>query len=458
MNSRTSNSTAPKSIPLGDTIRSVTSGVTEIDAFRATAYGVLLTVRGVKDQQLSREQKLLEIEYGPNDPRVAAVKSKLGINQAIRTDLTVAQIQAATPRPAVDSSSYVFHGFIRNLQRQARPSLTVALYDANGSWVRELGYSCTDQNGYFLLRFAQPSSGVKAAGAALGSLEVRVYDSQQKLLYSDQTPLTPKLGNVDYRLIILGDSADGWCPPPPSSGSAPPVTSDSAKGQFKNVASTANVPDTSATPGSAEPGAKGVAVSLPAAQPASASPSTQLAAMLPSQQIATGPTALISRFITENYPRIEHGLTSGPVTKSTFLQHYGNLTAENGDTVNNLLASLPADSVFTSVDAIPDALAQREAQTLQASSSVAAILVQVFGTTTPVGPISGVTVDKFVAMPANVRNSLPAAGIKTLADLAGATSAALSRVATRLKQSNVTTSLGNLAQFAGQAKVLVRLQ
>jgi hypothetical protein len=170
MNTQASNSTAPKSIPVDDTIRGITSGIAQIDAFRATAYGTLLTVRGVKDQQLSREQKLLEIEYGPNDPQVAAVKSKLMVNQAIRTDLTVAQTQAATPRPTVDKNSYVFHGFIRGRQRQARPRLTVALYDANGSWVREFGYSCTDQNGYFLLRFTQPASGDKAAATPPGEV------------------------------------------------------------------------------------------------------------------------------------------------------------------------------------------------------------------------------------------------------------------------------------------------
>jgi hypothetical protein len=486
MSTRASNSTQPKSIPVDDTIRGITSGIAQIDAFRATAYGNLLTVRGVKDQQLSREQKLLEIEYGPNDPQVAAIQSKLAVNQAIRTDLTVAQIQAATPRPTVDKSSYVFHGFIRGRQRQPRPRLTVALYDGNGSWAREFGYSCTDENGYFLLRFTQSASGGKAAATQLGevtpaaggsegssqtsaqldagSLEVRVYDSQQKLLYRSPTPLTPKLRQTDYRLIILDDSADDCSPPPPSADSTPPVTGDSAKALAQNVASITPVATAPTLSKSTEPTTSTIAVPrtvVPAASPTQVPPvaaSSTTAAALASQQVSTRATALMSRFITENYPRIEHELSAGPVTKSAFLQLYANSTAENGETVKNLLAILPDDSVFPSVDAIPDALAQREAKTLQASSGGTAALTQAFGGTPPAGPIAPVTVDKFLAIPTNVRKILRSVGIKTVGDLASATSAVLSRVATKLKQNNVATSLGDLAELAGQAKVLVHLQ
>ena len=259
MSNQTSNSAASKSIPVDDTLRGITSGIAQLDAARAAAYNNLLTVRHAKDQQLSREQKLLEIQYGPDDPQVAAIKSKIVVNQAIRADLAVAQIQAATPEPTVDKNSYVFHGFVRGPQRQPRPRLTVALYDANDCWVREFGYGCTDQNGYFLLRYAQAASDEKAAATAPGGvtpaaasatggkegsaqtsaqvdgkpLEVRVYDPQQKLLYRDPTPLMPKLGQVDYRLIILDDSADTCSPPPPSADSAPPVIPQKAEGPTK---------------------------------------------------------------------------------------------------------------------------------------------------------------------------------------------------------------------------------
>jgi hypothetical protein len=291
-----------------------------------------------------------------------------------------------------------------------------------------------------------------------------VYDSQQKLLYRDPTSLTPKLGQVDYRLIIHDDSADACTPPPPSADSPPPVTSVSAKQQVKNVASTAKVVPAPTPSGKADPATPAASVTLPAIQPASApeaasaSSSGTKAPTFGFEKASTGPTALVSRFITENYPRIEHELSAGPVTKTLFLQYYGNSTAVNGDTISNLLASLPDDSVFASADAISDALAQREAQTLQASSGVATILAQAFGATTPAEPLGAVTVDKFVAIPANVRKSLRTVGIKTVGDLATATSAVLSRVAAKLKQNNVPTSLGDLAQLAGQAKVLVRLQ
>lgn len=230
MSSQAPGSNMPTSIPVDDTIRGITSGLAQLDAARAAAYENLLIVRAVKDKQLSVEQQLIEMKYGPDDPQIAAIKARLAINQAIRTDLTVAQVQAATPQPIVDGNSYVFHGFVRDRQRQARPQLTVALYDPSGFWVREAGYSNTDPNGYFLLRYTQvaPVKGKKAeidqSSARFDgkSLEVRVYDSQQKLLYRDPTPLSPKLGQVDYRVIIFEESAGA--PPPVSADSAPPIT------------------------------------------------------------------------------------------------------------------------------------------------------------------------------------------------------------------------------------------
>lgn len=51
--------------------------------------------------------------------------------------------------------------------------------------------------------------------------EIRVYNAEQKLVHRVAEPLTPELGRVDYREIIIDDS-DGSCTPPPGSTDDPP--------------------------------------------------------------------------------------------------------------------------------------------------------------------------------------------------------------------------------------------
>ena len=220
------------------------------------------------------------MKYGAADHRVLQARKQGEANILLRQEIHVAHTQPATPVPTVDENSYVFHGFVRNGDRQPLPRLTVALYDEKGQWLRELGYGCTDEKGYFILRFAReaprtpeeqkkaeaeaaklaaekaaeegrvsggekpaeaapPAPNAKsnetgamnrlqpgvrdnnAAGGRGRTAEIRVYDAKQTLLHREAKPLTPKLGNIDYREITI-DSGEPCAPPPGTTEDPPP--------------------------------------------------------------------------------------------------------------------------------------------------------------------------------------------------------------------------------------------
>lgn len=262
----------PKPIDADETIRGLTSGVVSSDAARAEGYGQLGTVRAAKQNQLARRESLLAVKYGADHPRVAEVKTQQTVNRMLIQQVEVIRVQTANPPPQVDAQGYVFHGYVRNRQRQPKPGLTVALFDEKG-WFKDLGYGCSDENGYFILRYngtqkmgtdgtpgandpgkgndpgktpppaPPPASGGQTPGVTVPgrdkaaddqttggttrdenskSFEIRVYNSEQKLIYRDPTPLVAHIGNVDFRELIIDDDDCNCTPPPGGKDDLPP--------------------------------------------------------------------------------------------------------------------------------------------------------------------------------------------------------------------------------------------
>jgi hypothetical protein len=106
-------------------------------------------------------------------------------------------------------TGYALHGFVRRPDLTGVPQLTVALYDENGHWIHELGYGCTEEDGYFHMRY-------QGDPIAPGAAHICVLDRKQTTLYTDKVPLYPQLGQVDYREIVLSVETSLCAPPPPT--------------------------------------------------------------------------------------------------------------------------------------------------------------------------------------------------------------------------------------------------
>jgi beta-lactam-binding protein with PASTA domain len=213
-------STAPdrpssENISPEETAGAVANGVGQLDLDRASAYAGLTSLRSGQSEAYAREEKLLARKYGEQHPRVLAVAQRRAANEVFLRDLAVAHALAATPPPQTDASTYIFHGHIRDCDRKPLPQLTVGLYSARGEYLSSLGYGCSDEDGYFLLRGTPPPS----ADGAETIATIRVYDANQKLLHTECEPLRVAPGRSDYREIIICDDV---CPPPPGDPGDPP--------------------------------------------------------------------------------------------------------------------------------------------------------------------------------------------------------------------------------------------
>lgn len=225
---------APKKVSLTEAARTLQSGIQGADPARVQQLSGLQALRQAKSTSLTREHARVSQARGPQHPQTAALAQKLALNQALTLHLERAAAASRARVPDVDADSWIVHGHVRTRALQPVPQVTVALYTRDGHWLREFGHDCTDAEGHFKLcvkpRVKAPevktpevaATAGLAKSASVGDMDtrasdrqvfLRVTDGEQRLVGIDKRPLTPRLGQVDYREIILGEAA---CTPPPS--------------------------------------------------------------------------------------------------------------------------------------------------------------------------------------------------------------------------------------------------
>jgi hypothetical protein len=165
----------------------------------------------------------------------------------------------------------------------------------------------------------------------------------------------------------------------------------------------------------------------------------------------------MAEFISANRAAIIHNFV-GSVSKTAFLQQYGAKPLLDGIKVSDALGILSGNPSFASADAIPEALAELESKSLVATLGKGRIFNEAFGTSAVDGTVRGVPIGSLKTVPANIRSPLANAGIPTVGDLANASPTVIRRIVNSLKGQGVTTTIGELARYAGLAKVLVRIQ
>ena len=234
----------PREVPPEEVSQTLVRQLESLDPQRAQAIAGLHRVRIARADGYAREKERLTLKYGAEHPRLIALAGKMRVNEGLTRDLQFEAVRTKAGAPFVDQNNFAFHGFVRNCAGEPKPGLTVALYDAQGGWIRAMGYSCTDQDGYFRMQgtgFSVPADGAAAVAT------IRVYD-KQTLLVTDAEPLPITPGKSEYRIIIVCD--DGTCPPPPGDPDEPPPapatvpnvvgkSEDAAKAQLKKAGFTA---------------------------------------------------------------------------------------------------------------------------------------------------------------------------------------------------------------------------
>ncbi|HVZ41828.1 MAG TPA: hypothetical protein VHI13_21280 [Candidatus Kapabacteria bacterium] len=161
--------------------------------------------RATKDRALARERSRLAARFPADSPRLAELDGRIAESQATSAALTQQVYQAQTPIPTPDAKIWTMFGSVRGKDHVGLPGMKVAFFDAGGGPRTDLGYVCTDENGYFTLR---------SGGAAINgnTAYLWVFDKAGKIVYRDVVGSTPKAGGLDYREIVI--DGNSLCTPP----------------------------------------------------------------------------------------------------------------------------------------------------------------------------------------------------------------------------------------------------
>lgn len=208
-------------------------GIVALDELRVLQLGDALRLQSAQGRMQVREYERLKNKFGNDHPRTLNAAAKIALGKEHMRSISIVHAAASKPQP----DAWIVHGHVRTQNLKPVPGVTVALYTKDGEWLRAFGHDCTDTEGHFKLRVkgdtkaGQDMSDIKGVreSATLSSMKtettatdpkvfLRVTDTRQALLGSDPVPLTPRLGQVDYREIILDGTV---CTPPPGGDPKP---------------------------------------------------------------------------------------------------------------------------------------------------------------------------------------------------------------------------------------------
>ena len=202
-----------KTLNLKNVESNIERGIEAADAERAKSLEHLQLVRSAKNKSLNREHDRLSAKYGERHPRVVALKARIKLNDGLLNNLSAEIDRAKTEIPIVPETSWVLHGFVRDLNGKPLNGLTVAPYDRadrTGNWVKRLGFACTNERGYFKIE----AKDIKESNA---QVFLRVLNKEGATMFCDPQSNTPRPGGLDYREIrISGDVVECAPPPPPT--------------------------------------------------------------------------------------------------------------------------------------------------------------------------------------------------------------------------------------------------
>lgn len=183
-----------------------------LDSERAKGLQRLKIFHLIKNDGAVREKNRLKAKYGAEHHRVKKLDERFTYNIGLSKELDVEIERTEITQPFFDINIWMVHGRVLDKEGKGISELTVSLYDEKGTRIEQLGYACTDERGYFAIRYkADPEKGSEIPEDQ--KLILTVTDANAKVLHKETEPLFVKVGQIDFRLIVLDDKEEPCVPP-----------------------------------------------------------------------------------------------------------------------------------------------------------------------------------------------------------------------------------------------------
>lgn len=205
---------AKNEVALDEVFKKIDSSFDETEKSQLAALRDFDRLQQIKGQALAREKQRLTAKYGASHARVQKAEAQLRFNAGFVGDVKAGIDDASVTEPQFDKTAWRVHGRVLDGNNAGVKNLTISLFDENRKWIRELGFVCTDERGYFAITY--PAT----AGDAVEipddrPLLLTVTDQQQQSVHQESQPLFVKIGQIDYREIILTAPQEVCIPPEP---------------------------------------------------------------------------------------------------------------------------------------------------------------------------------------------------------------------------------------------------
>lgn len=198
---------------------------TGLDQERLAGLQQMQGLQAIKQQTQQQEKKRLTLKYGEDHPRVVKINERMRYDEAANIELHHEIEKSQIKLPDVDRNSWLVHGRVLDQNRKGVPKLTLSLHDENDQWLEALGHACTNEQGYFVLRY-HGTEGQEPRIPDTQKLFLIVTDAENQVRHRETEPLYLDLGVIDYRLIVLTGKIEVCTPPKPESGSSSGLPKD----------------------------------------------------------------------------------------------------------------------------------------------------------------------------------------------------------------------------------------
>ncbi len=201
--------------------------ICSIDQNRNESLVQFSELESIQVELLQTERTRLLQKYGTSaHPRVKRIEAKLNIAMGLSGELQVEVEKTRVEVSPFDRATWRIHGRVLTQDRKGIEGLTVSLFNEEKQWIRELGFVCTDDRGYFVINYPPQDADSDAPDVSPDQpLILTVTDADQQILQQEQQPLFVKIGLIDYREIIIS-SEPTVCPPPEPGGQEPGIPLD----------------------------------------------------------------------------------------------------------------------------------------------------------------------------------------------------------------------------------------
>ena len=193
-------------------LKKVNDAFAGLDQQRAGGLENLKILQTIKDDAAQREKIRLTQKYGADHPKVKKISNRIAYNQGLQKELDIEIERTGITIPDIDVNTWMVHGRVLNPEGKPLSGQTVSFYDEEGNWIEKLGYACTDERGYFAIKYTVELNG-KPDIPDTQKLILAITTNEGSVIHQETAPLYLKTGQIDYRLIVVDDKGI-ICPSP----------------------------------------------------------------------------------------------------------------------------------------------------------------------------------------------------------------------------------------------------